>query len=313
MGGHAIHVWGAQELNPAVYVPGTCQAGQFGLSAPGPCSTAGNANFRRKLPQLYPNIGGTTLSFMSQYQAEGNQTYNGVLLSVQRRAARGVTVGGNYTLSHCYGDDASKESQGGGPGATYIDPNNRNFDRGNCEGDRRHIFNMTAVAQTPRFANTALRSLATGWRFSGIYRISSGGWLSILSGQDRSLSGVTSQRAQQVLANPYGNNKLTQYLNPAAFALPALGSYGNTGLNSIQGPHTWEFDLAMVRVFKLRESQNLEARIEAYNVTNSFRPGIGSPASGIGAPVTSLSSGNFGQINLALDPRLLQFALKYVF
>lgn len=306
MGGHAIHIWGAQELNPAIYIPGNCQAGQYGLSAPGACSTTGNANLRRKLPVLYPNIGGTTLSFISQYQAEGSQTYNGVLLSVQRRAARGVTVGGNYTLSHCYGDDASKESQGGGPGATYVDPNNRNFDRGNCEGDRRHIFNMTAVAQTPQLANTTLRTLATGWRLSGIYRISSGGWLSILSGQDRSLSGVSSQRAQQILGNPYGANKLTSFLNPAAFALPALGSYGNMRTNSIQGPHTWGFDLAMVRVFKMRESQNLEARIEAYNVTNSFRAGIGSP-------ITNFSAGNFGQINTALDPRLLQFALKYVF
>ena len=38
MGGHAVHVWGAQELNPAVYIPGTCQAGQYGLAAGGPCS-----------------------------------------------------------------------------------------------------------------------------------------------------------------------------------------------------------------------------------------------------------------------------------
>jgi hypothetical protein len=224
-----------------------------------------------------------------------------------------VTVSSNYTWSHCYGDDASKESQAGTPGSTYVDPNDRNFDRGNCEGDRRHIFNLTTVAQTPRFANSTLRTVATGWRLSGIYRIASGGWLNITSGQDRSLTGVSNQRAQQILGNPYGNNRLTNFLNPAAFALPTLGSYGNMRTNTIQGPHTWAFDLAMVRVFKLRETQNLEARIEAFNVTNSFRPGAGPFTSTIGAPVTNLSSGNFGQINQALDPRLLQFALKYVF
>jgi hypothetical protein len=313
IGGHATHIWGAQELNPAVYVPGNCQPGQFGLTAAGPCSTTGNENLRRRLPLTYPNISGTTLSFVSQYQAEGNQTYNGLLLSVQRRAARGVTVSSNYTWSHCYGDDASKESQAGTPGSTYVDPNNRNFDRGNCEGDRRHIFNLTSVAQTPPFANSTLRAVATGWRLSGIYRISSGGWLNITSGQDRSLTGVSNQRAQQILGNPYGNNRLTNFLNPAAFALPALGSYGNMRTNTIQGPHTWAFDLAMVRVFKLRETHNVEARIEAFNVTNSFRPGAGPFTSTIGAPVTNLGSGNFGQINQALDPRLLQFALKYVF
>jgi hypothetical protein len=303
MGSHSDHLWGAQELNPAIYIPGTCQAGQYGLTAAGPCSTTGNANARRRLPQQYPNIGGTTLSFLSQYQPGGTQTYNGLLLSVQRRAARGVTLGGNYTWSHCYGDDA-KASQGGGPGATYVDPNNRDFDRGNCEGDRRQIFNMTAVAQTPGFTNTTLRTIVTGWRLSGIYRYSTGSWLTIASGQDRSLSGVSSQRAQQILGNPYGAKTLTNYLNPAAFALPALGSFGNISPNSIQGPGTWAFDLALSRVFQIRENQKLEARAEAYNVTNSLRRGN---------PVTNFSNGIFGQINSSLDPRILQFALKYVF
>ena len=63
-------------------------------------------------------------------------------------------------------------------------------------------------------------------------------------------------------------------------------------------------DMAMVRIFKLREAQSVEARIEAYNVTNSLR---------LGTPITNFSTGNFGQVNSSLDPRLLQFALKYVF
>ena len=50
----------------------------------------------------------------------------------------------------------------------------------------------------------------------------------------------------------------------------------------------------------------MEARAEAYNVTNSFRPGVGSP-------VTNFNAGNFGQINTSLDPRIMQFALKYMF
>ena len=49
---------------------------------------------------------------------------------------------------------------------------------------------------------------------------------------------------------------------------------------------------------------SLEFRAEAYNVTNSFRPGD---------PATALSSPTFGQIRSALDPRVLQFALKYSF
>jgi hypothetical protein len=67
---------------------------------------------------------------------------------------------------------------------------------------------------------------------------------------------------------------------------------------------TWDFDLALSRIFEIREQQRLEFRAEAYNVTNSFRPG---------APNTTLSNNTFGQIRTALAPRIMQFALKYVF
>jgi len=214
-----------------------------------------------------------------------------------------MTVGGNYTWSHCYGDD-SKASSGGAPGATYTDPDNRDFDRGNCEGDRRHLVNMTAVVATPRFANSAIRALATGWRISGIYRWLSGNWLTITSGQDRTLSGVSSQRAQQVLENPYGNKSLTNYLNPAAFALPPIGSLGNMRPRNVEGPSTWQFDMAISRILPVRENQRFEIRAEAYNLPNSLR---------VGNPTTNLSSNIFGQINTSSDPRIMQFALKYIF
>ena len=73
---------------------------------------------------------------------------------------------------------------------------------------------------------------------------------------------------------------------------------------NIEGPAAWQWDVAVSRVFQVREKQRLEARAETYNVTNSLRPGN---------PVTVLNSSIFGQINTAGDPRILQFALKYVF
>jgi len=76
------------------------------------------------------------------------------------------------------------------------------------------------------------------------------------------------------------------------------------GRNSIVGPGSWAFDLALSRIFRLGETQRLEFRAEAYNVTNSFRPGN---------PGTNLSSGTFGQIRTSSDPRIMQLALKYVF
>jgi len=128
--------------------------------------------------------------------------------------------------------------------------------------------------------------------------------LTLTSGVDRLLNGVQNQRPHQISANPYGNKSLTNYLNPGAFTLPAVGSLGNMGPSSLVGHTTWQFDAALSRVFRLHEIQSLEARAEAYNVTNSLRPGN---------PNIGLNQGTFGQITTALDPRILQFALKYIF
>jgi hypothetical protein len=128
--------------------------------------------------------------------------------------------------------------------------------------------------------------------------------MTMTSGQDRTLSGVSAQRPNQVLPNPYGNKSLTNFLNPAAFALPPIGSLGNMGTYNIAGPSTWQFDVMLSRIFQIRENQRLEVRAEAYNLPNSLRPGD---------PTTNLSSNIFGQINTSSDPRIMQFALKYIF
>jgi hypothetical protein len=60
----------------------------------------------------------------------------------------------------------------------------------------------------------------------------------------------------------------------------------------------------LARSFGIRERQKLEFRAEAYNVTNSLR---------VDNPITVLNNARFGQITTAADPRIMQFALKYVF
>jgi hypothetical protein len=237
-----------------------------------------------------------------------------MLLTLQRQAGRNVTVSTNYTWSHCIGDiavDITSVNNNNNQG--YNDPSNRSLDRGDCNGDRRHVLNFTAVAQTPQFDNTTLRRIATGWTWSGIYRWSSGSPLDVLAGSDRALNGILSasgtgiQRGVQILGNPHTDQSggpFTNWLNRGAFDLPALGTLGNVGRNSVVGPSTWSFDMALSRSFRFREDQRLEFRAEAFNVTNSFRPGN---------PNTTLTSAQFGQLRTSLDPRILQFALKYAF
>jgi hypothetical protein len=303
-GNQMTHVWTLQALSPAVYFPqATCVLNGVTYT---PCSSLANTNQRRKYSLERP-ADGQYMAYVDRLDDGGTQSYHGLIVSVDRRFNRGVTVGGNYTWSHCYGDQTDSTGDGPNPGQGYSNPSNRDADRGDCVSDRRHVVNLTSVAQTPRFADRTLRILASDWRVSGIYRFSSGQPLNILSGLDQALNGVQFQRAQQVLVDPYGDKSgrpLTNFLNPAAFTQPAPGTLGNVGRNSVVGPTNWQLDAALSRIFQVRESQRLEFRVEAFNLTNSFRSM---------PPAAAVNNNLFGQIRAARDQRILQFALKYVF
>jgi len=74
----------------------------------------------------------------------------------------------------------------------------------------------------------------------------------VTTGIDRALSGIqtTTQRPNQVLDDPYGDDALN-WLNPRAFAQPALGTYGDSVRNAYDGPGRKVVDLALVRSFRL--------------------------------------------------------------
>jgi len=306
LGNETYHMWSAQQLNAPIFLGlGPCTLAGIQYTT---CSTAANLDQRRRLSIENPNVG-KYYGYVVHLDYGGTASYNGLLLSVQRRATRGVTVNANYTWSHCISDTGAGDNKifGATPNTSWQDPSNRRFDRGNCglaATDRRQVFNLSSVAETPRFSNRALRFVGSGWRFSPLVKIMTGGYLLLTTSQDRALSGTTNQRVNQILGNPYGDKTVSNYLNPAAFALPATGTLGNVGSYSVRGPGLWQFDMSVSRTFQVREAQKMELRAEAFNVTNSFR---------MMDPITVLNQNTFGQITQARDPRIMQFALKYFF
>ena len=116
--------------------------------------------------------------------------------------------------------------------------------------------------------------------------------------------GTGGLRVNQISDDVYGDKTLNNWFNPAAFAQPAIGTYGNSGYNAYLGPGTRTIDLALVRSFRFLNSQSIEARVEAFNALNWLRPQN---------PNATLSSPTFGQILNAYDPRVMQFGLKYQF
>ena len=187
----------------------------------------------------------------------------------------------------------------------YTNPDDPAFDRGVCDQDRTHLASFTVAAQTPRFAARALGSWASDWRISGIVSGRSGAPINVLAGSDRAYTGIANQRANQVLANPYGDGTLNNWLNAAAFELPAPGTLGNFRRNSVRGPGFWTVDAALSRVVSLGASRRLALRVEAFNLFNTFNWDV---------PEVNFGSSGFGRItSMAGTPRIMQFGVSYAF
>ena len=301
LGSYADRLWGQVPMNPGVFLgldPCTINGVRYNA-----CTTNANLNQRRALYLENPQAG-QFFGPVSRYADVGTQEYRGLKLSARRRAASGVSVNGNYTWSQCE-TDTDGSGQFTQLDSGYSDPNNPSRDRGNCSGNRTHIGNFTLGFETPQFASPALRIVASGWRMSGILSVRSGSWLTVTTTQDTAATGISGQRVDQVLENPYADKTLDNYLNRAAFAQPAPGKLGTQQNNSIEGPGFWTADLALSRLVSVGAAQTLELRVETFNLFNNFN---------WGNPSTNFNAATFGRIqSQAGDPRIMQFGIKYGF
>lgn len=329
-GSQTSHLLSSYQANPGVIV--ACPGG----AAVATCNTTANLNSRRLFTvKNYP--GNKLYANMDVLDSGGTSTYNGLILAVQKRLSKGLSVSANYTWSHCLGDLTIGNSTGNaGGGLQIIDtssgsglPGNRRYDRGPCQSieiggtfssDRRGIFNWTTVYETPKFGNKTTNLLASGWKVSGIYRAMSAPWLTVGVSSDTSLTGV-SGTAANLRPNYVGGNTLCDnpspscWINPNAFVAAAPGTFGNLGRSTIKGPMFWQFDMALSRQFRVHEGQTFELRGEAFNLTNSQRSGISPPSLQAGGSGLNLTLGTlgFGTVTSSLDPRIMQVAAKFVF
>jgi hypothetical protein len=301
LGSYLDRMWGGVHLNPAVFMGlGPCTINGVSYAS---CTTDANLNQRRVLFLENPALG-DDLSYVNRIADVGTQSYRAVRLSMRRAAGTGVSLSANYTLSHCQADT---EVEGGWLQFEegYLNPADPSYDRGNCGNSRRHIGNISIGAETPVFANTALRVLASEWRVSGIFNARSGSWLSVITDRDIVGNGIVNQRLDQVSDQVYGDKSLTNYFNRAAFAYPAPGTFGNHLRNSIEGPGFWTVDMALSRLVRVRDTQSLELRLEAFNVLNHVN---------WANPNSNYDSRNFGRITaISGNMRIIQFGVKYGF
>jgi len=254
-------------------------------------------------------------SQINELETRQISSYNSVQVSAERRA-HGLSFLASYTYSHAL-------DEGSGESATVSNPNNIRYDYGNADYNVPNRFVASANYQLPFEGHGVLGPVERGWQVNAIAQFFDGLPFSVASGT--ALGDGLTTRAQLLpsFGNgslPKGQRTLSQWFNTQAFAIPAAGTYGNSGRNILEGPGTKSVDFSLFKDTHLTESKVLQLRAEAFNLANT--PQFNNPAATVGTynPATGKWSNGFGTIASAASEstfqrteRQVQFAAKITF
>jgi len=111
-----------------------------------------------------------------------------------------------------------------------------------------------------------------------------------------------------------GPKTFAQWFNPAAFAMPAKGTFGNCGPNNFRGPGINNWDMTLIKKIPLGgdSTRNIRLRVEAYNVFNHTQFNAINTAARFDGAGNQINS-QFGQAIGARQPRVLQLGATLSF
>jgi hypothetical protein len=301
----------------------------------------------------------------------GTDHYDSLQTTLNRRFSRGLTLGSQYTWSHSIGNtDGSNEARTAANNFSFeADRGNNNFDVRHSFNmsalyelpfgkGRRYGSSMGALAD----------ALFGGWQLGGIVNARTGLPIEVLITRPDVV--YRDNRSGAILSSPIvgpdgtvyttaiinvpggGNSRNIRrpevvpgvdpyldagrnFLNPAAFAIPQPGTFGNLGRNALHGPNLAQLDLTLDKTFRLNERFSLQFRGEFYNIfnhANFANPSGGQPrlnnALGTGknqlqpgqAFTAAAAGGNFGVLTSTVSNligvgtnRQIQLALRLIF
>ena len=295
---------------------------------PSPLGASASRSAQDKLRPYYSAF--PQFSTINEIESIGNASYHAVNASLRINLWHGLTSQFSYVYGHSIDDGSAIRSR------NPTDSRNVRFDRGNSDFDVRHTFTDYIVYALPAFTRGPKR-LVQGWQFNSQMSFFTGFPFTAYSG--RNVSGTFEGRdrvdlvgdpfqgvSQQIITTSSGT-KYVQYINPAAFAQPAPGTFGNLGRNALFGPGYADVDLAVVKNTPITERVRAQLRLEMFNLfnrTNLPIPGSGG-ASMTSPPGTKLNASSFGRIFDTVgdyngapgigagEPFNIQLALKIIF
>ena len=270
----------------------------------------------------YPDFG--------QVSWRGNKdssSYQGLSVSLKRSFSRGLLFSANYMWSHEIDDG----SDGSGDGDSLVPQNVAcpKCERASGIWDARNVFNANTVYELPfglgkPFLSQSgfVNAIVSNWQFTSTAVAHTGFPVNVLVNRSASQTpdgNTNSQRPNLVPAvslTPPGGKNIARWINPAAFSVPANGTWGDSPRDVARGPSVWQIDMGMAKQFLLTERANLQFRTEVFNIFNHPQYGL---------PNATILVNGFGSITNTVNtttpvspvgsgtPREFQFALRLQF
>ncbi len=295
VGNHGLHIWRFINGNYNEVIP----------SARAAVAAGANGNDFRRFG-FSNNV--------TRDESTGDSNYHGLQVTLDRRFTNRLAFQAFYTLSRTISNVPTQSYQ-----SATTDVFNYDLDKGYSDLDRRHAFVFNAVYALSSYKNLGkLGSAILGdWQLNTIASFYSGTPLNILSGVNRAgLIGNTTQRPDRVAGVPlylHTPGDPVAIINPAAFAIPAPGTFGNLKRGDVRGPGISNIDFSVAKNWKVKERYGIQFRTEMFNVFNhtNFRAHNASTAGG--GIENNLSNSGFGRASSSRGPREIQFGFKFTF
>ena len=313
-GNQAVPVVGTDSLPTAPRRP----ANDAAPGATGPCTLAdGGANCNPALDVM-----------IDTFRSNAFSNYNSLQARLEKRYSHGLQFEVAYTFAHAL-DNASSASLGSVNNGDFQDQRFPQANYGNSDFDVRQRFVFSYVYDLPfgrgrKFAggaSGAVNQIIGNWQMAGVFSAATGNYytatdINNVSGGD--CGGTVGYYCSRpnLVGNPNAKPCIPGTLfNTCAFVDNTnLGTFGDAGRNTIEGPGYKTWDTALMKQLPISEHKRFEFRAEFFNVLNHVNYLFGQFGA-ISAEPTPLELGQtgFGYPLAARAPRQIQFALKFYF
>ena len=255
----------------------------------------------------------------------GISNYNSAQVTFSKRLSYGLQFDINYTWSHLLDDQDSSGWGSRDGGQVYQTSYNPSANYGPSNFDIPQMFKGDFSYQLPfgegrafMNKNSVLNAFLGGWQLSTVFTLESGTPYTVVVGTNNNSGALAGNWYPNVVGNPnLSTPSLAEFFNVAAYAIPAPGTFGDSGRNTLRGPGIEDVDLSLGKNFRIpfrREGANLQLRFDALNGLN--HPNFATPNAGIGSgnagTVTAITNSYNSNLN-PFGPRLLQLGARFSF